>query len=55
MNTLDLQLTLTCTSLEKSNWFIAGSYTSNGDMRGQREAVVIAEDCVALFKSNKQK
>jgi hypothetical protein len=53
--TTDYHFSLNCSNLENLTWYIDSSYATHSDMRGQSGAVLIAGDCVVLFKSNKQK
>jgi len=51
----DLLLNLSCTELKNLTWYIDGSYATHEDMKRQSGAILLAEECAVLFKSNKQK
>lgn len=53
--TMEYHNILNYSNLNNLTWYIDGSYASHSDMRGQSGAVLMAGDCVVLFKSNKQK
>ncbi len=51
--TLDLSLTLTCTSIDTFTWYIDGSYATHEDMKGLNGAVLMLGENVVLTRSNK--
>lgn len=53
--TIELIMTLQCHALDKLIWYIDGSYAVHGDMKGQSGAILVANGCAILVKSNKQK
>jgi hypothetical protein len=53
--TLEMSLTLTCTSMNALTWYIDGSHAIHEDMKGQNGAVLMLGDNVVLSRSSKQK
>jgi hypothetical protein len=53
--TVDISLTLTCTSMSSLNWYFDGSYATHDDMKGQNGAVLLIGDTTVISRSNKQK